>query len=74
MNKFARFVKQNRVSVVGALLITGLPAFAVSEFDPITAAVSWTTVGAAIIAIAALKAAPKVVAVGSKMVLSMIGR
>lgn len=61
--------------LAGAGLAAAAPfALAASQFDPITSAVSWTTVGAAIIAIAALKAAPLVISVGTKMVLRMIGR
>lgn len=65
---------QNKV--LGGLALAGLSSlsFAASPYAAVTSAVDWTTVGAAIIAIAALKAAPLVVSVGSKMVLRMIGR
>lgn len=58
---------------VAVLMLVPLLANA-SVYDEIEAAVSWTAVGAAIVAIAALKAAPLVVSAGSKMVLRMIGR
>lgn len=41
-------------------------------FADILSAVSWADVGLAIVAIAALKAAPLVVKTGSRLVLSMI--
>lgn len=68
-----------KVQIVVASLFATLgmvsQAFAVgTDFSGITSAVDWSTVGLAIVAIAALKAVPKVVAVGSSMVLRMIGR
>lgn len=63
-----------RVASVGAGLAVPVLANAATTYDDITAAVSWGAVGAAIVAIAALKAAPLVISAGSKMVLRMIGR
>lgn len=66
---------QSFTLAVLAALLAPFMSFAVGpDFTSITSAVDWSTVGAAIIAIAALKASPLVVSVGTKMVLRMIGR
>lgn len=65
----------NRKLLLAAVLLSAGSSFAVGpDFASITAAVDWSTVGLGIIAIAALKAVPMVVSVGSKMVLRAIGR
>ncbi|WP_243217578.1 hypothetical protein [Methylobacter sp. S3L5C] len=60
--------------VAGAVLaVSSVSAFAVGpDFTPLTAAVDFSTVGTAVLAIAALLALPLVIKKGAKMVLSAI--
>ena len=59
--------------VTGAVLLSPLSAFAVGpDFTTLTAAVDFSTVGTAVLAIAALLAVPLVIRKGAKMVLSAI--
>lgn len=62
-----------------AVAMTAAPALAMAtptgpDFSSLTDAVDFTTVGVAILAIGAIKAAPLVVTWGTRKVLSMIGR
>lgn len=67
--------KVQRSFLVAGAALSSASVFAVGpDFATITAAVDWSTVGLGIVAIAALKAVPMVVSVGSKMVLRAIGR
>lgn len=73
MNKFARIVRQNKLALTGALAVIGAPAFAVGpDFSTLTAAVDFSTVGIAILAIAALQMVPKVIGWGARKVLGMV--
>lgn len=67
---------KNRSIALGVILATAAASsFAVPpDFSGISGAVDWSTVGVGILAVAALKAVPLVVSVGSKMVLRAIGR
>ncbi|WP_243217584.1 hypothetical protein [Methylobacter sp. S3L5C] len=60
--------------VAGAVLaVSSVSAFAVGpDFSTLTAAVDFSTVGTAVLAIAALLALPLVIKKGAKMVLSAI--
>lgn len=58
----------------GVLGSAGLANATGTDYSVITSAVDWSSVGAAILAIAALLAGVLVVKKGAKMVLSMIGR
>lgn|GEM_PF-7114486 len=63
-----------KVALVGVALATAVNSFAVSAYDPITAAVDWSAVVTAVIAVAALVAAVLVTVRGIKFVLSAIRR
>ncbi|BEP55224.1 hypothetical protein GmRootV118_24680 [Variovorax sp. V118] len=73
MNKFARIVRQNKLSIAGAALAVGAPAFAAGpDFSTLTGAVDFSTVGTAILAVAALMMVPKVVGWGARKVLGFV--
>ena len=58
----------------GALTAAGLAGAVGPDFTSLTTGVDFSTVVTAILAIAALKVAPKVVMWGSSVILRMIGR
>jgi len=67
--------KKNALALVAILAVVGSPAFATgTDFSSLTGAVDYSTVGAALLAVAALMVVPAVVKKGAKMVLSFIGR
>lgn len=74
MSKLFRFVRNNKgVIALGSLVAGGAPAFAVGpDFSTLTANVDFSTVGIAILAIAALQMVPKVVGWGARKVLGMV--
>jgi hypothetical protein len=63
-----------RGSLLALTSLVSASAFAVSPYDPITAAVDWTDVGTAVIAVAALVAAVLVTIRGVKFVLGAVRR
>ncbi|CAN7598567.1 hypothetical protein [Variovorax paradoxus] len=74
MNKFARIVRNNKgVIALGSLVAGGAPAFAAGpDFSTLTAAVDFSTVVTAVLAIAALMMLPKVAGWGARKVLGFI--
>jgi hypothetical protein len=67
--------KRFRRSFVGAAVVaTGAANAAAPDFSSLTSAVDFSSVGTAVLAIAALLVVPLVVKKGARMVLSMIGR
>ena len=68
-------LKNRSIALLAFLGTSAASSFAAApSFSGITDAVDWSTVGTGILAVAALKAVPLVVSVGSKMVLRAIGR
>lgn len=67
-----RTLKKIALALPVALLSTPLLAEPAGTYDDLVAAVDWSDVGTAIVAIAALVAAVKVIMAGSRMVLRMI--
>lgn len=65
---------QRGLVAVGVLASAGAANAAAPDFSSLTSAVDLSTVGTAVLAIAAILAAVLVVKRGAKMVLSMIGR
>lgn len=75
MNKFARVLSArfvNRAAVGGALAAAGSAFAAGPDFSTLSGAVDFSTVGVAILAIAALQMVPKVVGWGARKVLGMV--
>jgi hypothetical protein len=67
--------KRFRRSFVGAAAVAaGAANAAAPDFSSLTSAVDFSSVGTAVLAIAALLVVPLVVKKGARMVLSMIGR
>jgi hypothetical protein len=70
--------KQAKNLLLAALVAAGsvsVPAFAAApDFTSLTTAVDFSTVGTAILAIAALMVVPKVIRWGAGRVLAMLGR
>lgn len=65
---------QRGLLAVGVLAATGAANAAAPDLTTLTAAVDFTTVGAAILAIGALMIVPGVIKWGTKRVLAMVGR
>ncbi len=66
-------MNRNRISLALVAALIGAPAFAAGpDFTTLTSAVDFTTVGTAILAIAALMVVPKVVGWGAKKVMGFI--
>lgn len=65
---------QRGLVAAGVLVAAGAANAAAPDFSSLTAAVDLSTVGTAILAIAALLAVPLVVKKGARFVLGMIGR
>ena len=66
-------MKALKMFLIGLLALLAAPAFAAApDFTALTAAVDFSTVGVAILAIAALLAVVLVIRKGAKMVLSAI--
>lgn len=73
MNKFARIVRNNKGAFALGSLVVGAPAFAAgTDFSTLTGAVDFSTVGTAILAVAALMMVPKVVGWGARKVLGFV--
>lgn len=73
MNKFFSRIPAVRAAAVAALAAAGSSAFAVGpDFSTLSSAVDFTTVGTAILAIAAVMMLPKVIKWGAGKVLSMV--
>lgn len=75
MNKFARIVRNNKGAITLGALVAGGIAHAQAagpDFSTLTASVDFSTVGTAILAVAALMMVPKVVGWGAKKVMGFI--
>lgn len=73
MNKFARIVPVSRRAALGGALATAGSAFAAGpDFSSLTASVDLSTVGVAILAIAALVMVVNVTGYGARRVLRFI--
>lgn len=75
MNKFvrvlpARFV--NRAAIGGALASAGSAFAAAPDFTSLTTSVDFSTVGTAVLAVAALQMVPKVIGWGARKVLGFV--
>lgn len=73
MNKFARIVPVARRAAIGGALVSAGSAFAAGpDFSTLTGAVDFSTVGTAMLAIAALMMAPKVIGWGARKVMGFV--
>lgn len=75
MNKFARVLPVrfvNRAAIGGLLASAGSAFAAAPDFTALTTSVDFSTVGAAVLAIASLMMVPKVVGWGARKVMGFV--
>jgi hypothetical protein len=74
VNKFARVIRNNKaVALLASLTAAGAHAQAVgADYSSLTGAVDWSTVGVALLAIAALMMGPKAIGWGARKILGFV--